>query len=80
MRQQGASIATIHAALPVAKSTISLWIRDIPLDAEHRRALDAANPVVNGRLVGQRAWSRACREARQRAQEHGRAVKSREVV
>ena len=74
MRREGASIAAIHAALPVAKSTISLWIRDIPLDDEHRRALEAANPAVNGRQVGQRAWSRRCREERRRAQEHGRAL------
>jgi hypothetical protein len=74
MRQAGASIATIHATLPVAKSTISLWVRDIPLDEEHRRALEAANPAVNGRQVGQRAWSRACRDERRRAQEHGRAL------
>jgi transposase-like protein len=74
MRREGASIAAIHAALPVAKSTISLWVRDVPLDEEHRRALEAANPAVNGRQVGQRAWSRACREDRRRAQEHGRAL------
>jgi hypothetical protein len=77
MRRAGASIATIHAALPAAKSTISLWVRDIPLDEEHRRALEAANPVLNGRQVGQRAWSRACRDERRRAQEHGRALARR---
>jgi hypothetical protein len=77
MRQDGASIATIHAALPVSKSTISLWVRDIPLDEQHRRALEAANPAVNGRQVGQRAWSRACRDERRRAQEHGRALARR---
>ena len=69
MRREGTSIATIHAALPVAKSTISLWVRDIPLDDEHRRALAAANPAVNGRQVGQRAWSRRCREERRGAQD-----------
>jgi hypothetical protein len=74
MRRSGASIGAIHAALPVAKSTISVWVRDIPLDDEHRRALEAANPAVNGRQVGQRAWSRACRDERQRAQAHGRAL------
>jgi hypothetical protein len=77
MRREGASLAAIHAALPVAKSTISLWVRDIPLDEEHQRALDAANPVVNGRQVGQRAWSRACRAHRQRAQQHCRALARR---
>ena len=77
MRREGASIAAIHAVLPVAKSTISLWVRDIPLDDEHRRSLEAANPAVNGRQVGQRAWSRRCREERRRAQEHGRALARR---
>jgi hypothetical protein len=77
MRRQGASIAAIQAELRVAKSTVSVWVRDIPLDEEHRRALEAANPVVNGRQVGQRAWSRACREDRERAQEHGRALARR---
>jgi hypothetical protein len=77
MRRDGASISAIHAALPVAKSTISGWARDIPLDDEHRRALAAANPVVNGRQVGQRAWSRIRRAERRRAQEHGRALARR---
>jgi hypothetical protein len=77
MRREGASIAAIAAALPVAKSTISLWVRDIPLDDEHRRALEKANPAVNGRQVGQRAWSRQCRNERRRAQEHGRALARR---
>ena len=70
-------MAAIAAALPVAKSTISLWVRDIPLDDEHRRALEAANPAVNGRQVGQRVWSRQCRNERRRAQEHGRALARR---
>lgn len=74
MRREGASLGTIHAALPVAKSTISVWVRDIPLDDEHRQALARANPAVNGRQVGQRAWSRIRRGERLRAQEHGRAL------
>jgi hypothetical protein len=74
MRRNGLSIATIHAALGVAKSTVSLWVRDIPLDEQQRRALEAANPVLNGREVGQRAWSRGRREERRRAQEHGRGL------
>jgi hypothetical protein len=77
MRAQGASLNAIKAAVPVAKSTISLWVRDIALDEEHRAALQAANPAVNGRQVGQRAWSRACREERQRAQGHGREFAGR---
>jgi hypothetical protein len=74
MRAEGVSIARIHSALGVAKSTVSVWVRDIPLDEEHRRALEAANPALNGREVGQRAWSRACRELRIRAQRHGREL------
>jgi hypothetical protein len=77
MRRDGASIAAIQRTVRVAKSTVSLWVRDIPLDEEHRVALVAANPAVNGRQVGQRAWSRACREDRRRAQEHGRALARR---
>jgi hypothetical protein len=77
MRRCGASLATIQRALGVAKSTVSLWVRDIPLDEEHRRALEAANPALNGREVGQRAWSRACRDERHRAQQHGRVFARR---
>ena len=77
MRHAGASIATIHGALGVSKSTVSLWVRDIALDEEHRRALEAANPVIDGRQVGQRAWSRARRAERRRAQEHGRELARR---
>jgi hypothetical protein len=62
----------IAAALGVAKSTVSVWVRDIPLAEEQRARLEAADPVASRRRTGQLAWSRMAREARERAQRDGR--------
>lgn len=77
LRQQGASIRTIAAEVGAARSTISRWVRDVPLDEAQLAALDAANPVLNGRQLGQRKWSRITREQRLSAQHEGR-VRARE--
>jgi len=39
LRRRGLSILVIAAQLKVAKSTISLWVRDIPLPLELRKKL-----------------------------------------
>jgi hypothetical protein len=72
LRREGRSVRDIAAEIGAARSTISLWVRDVALDAEQQAALDASNPALNHRQSGQLVWSRMKREARAAAQEDGR--------
>src|SRR3954469_1755577 len=74
LRAQGASLRTIAGTVGAAQSTVSLWVRDIPLSDEQRAGLEAADPVAARRRTGQLAWSRITREARLAAQERGRKL------
>lgn len=71
MRREGASLGDIAAAVGCAKSSVSLWVRDIPLADEQMAALEARNPVVTRQRVGSFAWSRKNRNLRQDAQDDG---------
>jgi hypothetical protein len=72
LRREGRSVRAIAAIVGAARSTISLWVRDIALEPQRQAALDAANPVLSQRRSGQLAWSRMNRETRAAAQEDGR--------
>jgi hypothetical protein len=72
LRAQGRSLGAIALAVGAARSTVSLWVRDIPLPEAERAALTAADPVRSRRRTGQLAWSRLTREARLAAQDAGR--------
>ena len=72
LRREGRSVRAIAEQVGAARSTISLWVRDIPLDAAQQAALDAANPAISHRRLGQAAWSRMNRDARVAAQDDGR--------
>ncbi len=73
MRREGASLGDIVAATGCAKSTVSLWVRDIPLAEEQVVQLQARNPIVSRQHVGNLVWSRKNRELRLEAQREGRA-------
>jgi hypothetical protein len=68
------SIGAIAERLGVSKSSVSLWVRDIPLSAEQEAALRANDPVRNGRQIGTQVYQEGCRHRRLEAQAHGRAV------
>jgi AcrR family transcriptional regulator len=70
----GMSIRAIAERLDVSKSSVSLWVRDIALTAEQEAALQANDPVRNGRLIGTQVYQERCRRRRHEAQEHGRAL------
>jgi hypothetical protein len=72
LRAQGHSLRAIALTVGAARSTVSLWVRDVALPEAVRAALEAADPVRSGRRSGQLAWSRLTREARVAAQSHGR--------
>jgi transposase len=68
------SIRAIADRLDVSTSSVSLWVRDIALTADQEAALQANDPVRNGRLIGTQAYQERCRRRRREAQEHGRAL------
>jgi hypothetical protein len=73
MRRDGASIKQIAAAVGAAKSSVSLWVRDIALTADQRVVLDDRVRANGGSTVAHAARSRHARHARERVQEDGRA-------
>jgi transcriptional regulator with XRE-family HTH domain len=71
-QQEGMLIRDIASILGVAKSSVSLWVRDIELSAQQNDILRLANPALNGQLKGQATCSRRARTERRAAQEQGR--------
>lgn len=46
MRREGRSYREIREVVGVSKSTLSLWLRDVPLTQDQRRALDLRTPAA----------------------------------
>jgi transcriptional regulator with XRE-family HTH domain len=76
-RDRGLPIKEIARLIGVSVSSVSLWVRDVPLSAEQEAALDARNPVRNGQRLGTINNSARCRAVRQEAQHHGRELARR---
>jgi hypothetical protein len=75
LRQElGLPIKEIARRVGVSTSSISLWVRDVPLTPEQEAALDARNPVRSGQRTGALNNSRRRRDERRVAQEYGRAL------
>jgi hypothetical protein len=70
--EQGLAVKEIARIVGVSVSSVSLWVRDVPLTAEQEAALAARNPVRNGQRRGTISNSRRCRDVREAAQEDGR--------
>ena len=70
--QEGMSIGDIASILGVAKSSVSLWVRDIELSAQQTDVLRRANPALNRQMKGQATCSRRARAERLAAQGQGR--------
>ena len=73
LRLEGRSYREIATVVPVAKSTLSLWLRDVPLTEEHRTSLDRR------RSGGARVRGDAIRAARVRRVEVLEASASAEI-
>jgi predicted transcriptional regulator len=72
MRAHGCSVREIARTLEVARSSVSLWVRDVPLGAEQRAALirrSRLGPIVAAELKAARA-----RAERRRYQDEGRRL------
>lgn len=76
-RELGLSVKEIARRADVSPGTASRWLRDVPLNAEQRAALNAANPVLNGQMAGARRIAESARAARLSAQAHGRELAQR---
>jgi hypothetical protein len=72
LRAAGWSIRDIQLELGVARSSVSVWVRDVPLTDEQRAAL--AQRVRAGPLVAGERSATAAREARRRHQDEGRRL------
>jgi transposase-like protein len=77
LRRDGHSVKEICRMLGVAKSSVSIWVRDIELTDEQRLALKKHYPGYPGQHLGSRAVAAKYRELRRQYQEEGR-VKARE--
>jgi hypothetical protein len=70
----GLPIKEIARRVGVSVSSVSLWVRDVPLTPEQEAALDALNPARNAQRNGAANNSKRRRAERAAAQEHGREL------
>lgn len=68
MRKEGRSYREIQAEVGVSKSTLSLWLRDVPLTEDQQRALDLRCPEAATRRAKAIRASAAQRRARVQAE------------
>ena len=71
-RQEGRSIKEIARVLGVSRSSVSLWVRDVPLTNTQREALRLRNPIYNAQLRGSAANAAHARRRRLQYQLEGR--------
>jgi transcriptional regulator with XRE-family HTH domain len=74
---EGLSIKEIASLVGVARSTVSVWVRDIELTAEQLLALSQRHRIAQAQLIGARANAERARERRRAYQEHGRTLARR---
>jgi transcriptional regulator with XRE-family HTH domain len=72
LRAQGCSVKEIERTVGVARSTVSRWVRDVPLGDDQRRAL--AERVTEGRLQAAERKAHAARVLRNSYQQEGRRL------
>ena len=72
------SVKEIARTVGVAPSSVSLWVRDVPLTAEQLESLRQRNPAYNNQLRGASRNAERGRERRAASQVEGRAMIRRE--
>jgi transposase-like protein len=77
LRRAGHSVKEICRELGVAKSSVSVWVRDIELTEEQLLSLKRRSPIYHGQHNGSKAVAAKHRELRRQYQEEGR-MKARE--
>jgi hypothetical protein len=78
-REEGLPIKEIARRIGVSVSSVSLWVRDVPLTSEQQAVLDARNPVRGGQRRGTENSASRRREVRREAQSHGRELARRDA-
>ena len=73
-RDRGLPIKEIARQVGVAPSSVSVWVRDVPLTPEQLEALRQMNPAYNRQLRGANRNAERGRDRRRRYQETGRAA------
>jgi transcriptional regulator with XRE-family HTH domain len=73
-REHGASVREIATCVGVSRSTVSLWVRDIPLTAEQEAALVARNARSAGKAICADEKRRRALARRRAFQEEGREL------
>jgi transcriptional regulator with XRE-family HTH domain len=76
-REQGLPVKEIARLVGVAPSSVSAWVRDVPLTPEQVEALRQMNPAYNRQLRGANRNAEKGRARRSAYQEEGRALARR---
>ena len=69
-KEEGLSLKKIAEKIGAAKSSVSLWVRDIELTEEQKVQLNLYER--QGYIIGNKKWSKTCKEVRKKYQEKGR--------
>jgi len=73
-REEGWSVKEIAQLVGVSRSSVSVWVRDVPLTDAQRETLRQRNPSHNGQCKGAAANARIARARRCEYQQYGRAL------
>ena len=76
-REEGLPVKVIARLVGVAPSSVSVWVRDVPLTPEQVEALRQMNPAYNRQLRGANRNAEKGRARRIAYQEEGRALARR---
>jgi predicted transcriptional regulator len=76
-RHRAMSVKEIARVVGVAPSSVSVWVRDVPLTAEQLESLRLRNPAYNRQLRGANRNAERGRERRRVYQDEGRALARR---
>lgn len=76
LRREGLAINEICRQVEAAKSSVSVWVRDIELTPEQQAALEKQHYASKAQINGSRAVAQKHRELRRQYQEEGRAKAS----
>lgn len=72
LREAGLSIKQISKELNVAKSSVSIWVRNVKLTDKQIKNLEKQNPIFNNQLCGATAKANAARTLRLQYQAEGK--------
>lgn len=72
LRERGYSVREIAARLSVSRSSVSRWVREVPLSAEQQQTLNLRNPAITGHCAGAQTNKKQGEERRKSWRQEGR--------